>query len=613
MTEKKEIASVRLGPARGRQTGETPRDRRGAVKRLLSYASPYRLHLVIVFFLVILSTFSSLAGPILIGKALDQFIAPGNLSGLQRLLISMIAIYLVGGLATIFHGIMMVNVGQSLIADIRYELFSHLQRLSMSYHDHHSVGDLMSRVTNDSEAINVVLSNGLITFITNILTLGGIMISMFVLNWQLAIGALILLPLMIFITGFVTRKTRIAFREVQQNLGRMNAVMEENIAGIRVVKAFARADATITQFKKANAANRNSGVKADIITAALGPMFTTMSTITITATALLGGWLALQGLVTVGMIATFVIYIMNFFRPMRGIAMLYNSLQSALAGAERIFDVLDTTSSVVDSPGAKSLPKVVGDVIFDHVTFSYEPSKLVLRDVCLHAKAGETVALVGPTGAGKTTIVNLLSRFYDVDEGSISIDGIDVRELKQGAIRRMLGIVLQDTFLFSGTVLDNIRYGRHDAEEEDVYSAAKLANADWFIRRLPNGYKTQVSEQGHNFSQGQRQLLAIARAILADPRILILDEATSNVDTRTEMLIQDALLTLMANRTAFVIAHRLSTIRSADQVLVIDNGRIIEQGTHKALLDQRGFYYNLYRSQYRRIAEDSLFVNELKS
>jgi ATP-binding cassette subfamily B protein len=513
----------------------------------------------------------------------------------------MLSIYLVGGAATIAHGIMMVNIGQRVIKDIRVELFSHLQVLSMAYHDSHKVGDLMSRVTNDSEAINVVLSNGLITFITNVLTLGGIMVSMFILNWRLAIGTLILLPLMVYITSKVTRLTRLAFRDVQRNLGTMNAVMEENIAGIRVVKAFARSEDTTAQFEVANAANKKSGVKADIITAALGPMFTTMSTITITATALLGGWLALRGSATIGVIATFVVYIMNFFRPMRGIAMLYNSLQSALAGAERIFEVLDSTPSVQDRQKPKLLPNFRGEVRFEHVTFGYKPDEHVLKDINLHCSPGETVALVGPTGAGKTTIINLLSRFYEVNSGSICIDEVDIREIQQKSIRRQLGIVLQDTFLFSGTVMENIRYGRLDASDKDVYAAAKLANADWFIRRLPLGYDAQVSEQGNNFSQGQRQLLAIARAVLADPRILILDEATSSVDTRTEVLIQKALLNLMEGRTSFVIAHRLSTIRSADQVLVIDDGRIIERGTHETLIALQGFYYKLYMSQYHRV------------
>jgi ATP-binding cassette subfamily B protein len=540
-----------------------------------------------------------LAGPILLGRAIDQYVIPRNLPGLGQLVLIMLTLYLLGGLASVLHGVLMVYIGQRLIAVVRVQLFNHLQWLSMAYHDQHKIGDLMSRVTNDTEAINSVISNGLIEFTTNVLLLGGIMVSMFLLNWQLASGTLILLPLMLYITSLVTRRSRVAFRQVQRNLGTLNAVMEENIAGIRVVKAFARAADPRAQFQVANAASRKAGISAEIITAALGPMFTTMSTVTFAATALLGGWLALRGLVTVGIIATFVVYIMNFFRPMRAIAMLYNSLQAALAGAERIFEVLDAKTAVADHPNAQPLANIKGAVTFEDVTFSYQPDKPVLQNVSLTADPGQMVALVGPTGAGKTTIINLLSRFYDVDSGTIAIDGQDIRTVQQASIREQLGIVLQDTFLFSGTVLENIRYGRLTATDDDVIAAAQLANADWFIRRLPQGYQTQVSERGHNFSQGQRQLLAIARAILANPRILILDEATSSVDTRTELQIQEAVLRLMAGRTAFVIAHRLSTIRQADQVLVIDNGRLIERGTHDSLLAQEGFYYNLYMSQFR--------------
>ncbi|MCX6049326.1 MAG: ABC transporter ATP-binding protein [Chloroflexi bacterium] len=503
------------------------------------------------------------------------------------------------------QGLLMVGLGQHLVADIRLQLFNHIQNLSMAYHDSHKVGDLMSRVANDTDAINSALSNGVIDFVSNILLLGGIMVAMFVLSWQLAIGTLIILPSMIYITSIVNTHSRQAFRSVQRNLGALNATMEENIAGIRVVKAFAREAATIDEFIAINAVNRDVGIKADVIIATLGPMFTTMSTITIAVTAWLGGWLAVRGIVEVGVIATFVIYIMNFFRPMRAISMLYNQLQSAMAGAERIFEVLDERPGIQDVPGALALAHIQGSVKFDHVNFEYTPGKPILIDVNLEAQPGATIALVGPTGAGKTTIISLLSRFYDVTSGAIYVDGQDIRDIQQASLREQLGIVLQDTFLFSATVMENIRYGRAqgapDATDAEVIAAAKLSNADHFIRLLPNGYQTQVSEQGNNFSQGQRQLLAIARAILADPRILILDEATSIVDTRTEIHIQQALLRLMEGRTAFVIAHRLSTIRKADLVLVVNDHRIIERGTHEELLAQRGFYYNLYMSQYRRV------------
>jgi ATP-binding cassette, subfamily B, multidrug efflux pump len=569
--------------------------------KLLNYLGPYRPTLLLVALLVLIVTAANLLGPILVGRAIDNYVVPRDLPGLLRLSLILLGVYLVAGVASILQGMLMVNVAQGLVADIRSELFAHLQHLSMAFFDRRPVGDLMSRVSNDTDTINSTLSNGLIEFTTNILTLGGIMVAMFFLNWQLAIGTLILLPIMLWITGEVTRRSRVLFRNVQRNLGTLNAEMEENIAGLRAIQAFAREEETLTEFRQINAANRDAGIKADVIIAALGPMFTTMSTITIAATVLLGGWLALRGVVEVGVIATFVIYIMNFFRPMRAIAMLYNQLQSSLAGAERIFAVLAEKPSVQDEPDAQPLPSIQGDVRFDHVDFAYTAGKPVLIDVNMQAQPGQTIALVGPTGAGKTTFINLLSRFYDVTGGAIYVDGHDIRTVQQASLRQQLGIVLQDTFLFSATVMDNLRYGRLGASDDEVVAAAQLANADRFIRLLPQGYQTKVSERGHNFSQGQRQLLAIARAILADPRILILDEATSSVDTRTEMQIQEALLNLLKGRTAFVIAHRLSTILNADQVLVINDHRIIERGTHEVLLAQGGFYHDLFMSQYKRV------------
>lgn len=587
----------------GRPSGEQAKNRQKTMRRLAEYLRPYRMSLVTVTILVVIATFLGLAGPVFFGKALDEYIVDGDVDGLVLMAVLMLAVYLLQGVFTVIHGILMIRVGQHFVADIRATLFKHFQVLSMDYHDQHRVGDLMSRVSNDSEAINQILSNGLIQFTTNILSLGGIMVAMFFINLPLAIGTVTILPIMLWLTGQVTGRTREAFRGMQQNLGRMNAIMEENIAGIRAVQAYARESGAVDQFQLASVDYRKAGIRADFITAALGPMFTTMSILTIAATSLLGGWLALQGLVSVGVLATFVVYIMNFFRPMRGIAMVYNQLQAALAGAERIFEVLDEEASVQDKPDAITLENIKGYVKFEDVSFSYVPDKPVLTDINLDVEPGQTIALVGPTGAGKTTIISLLSRFYDVTAGKICLDNYDIRDVKQDSIREQLGIVLQDTFLFSGTVRDNIRYGRLNATDEEVIEAAKLANADRFIRLLPLGYETEVSEKGNNFSQGQRQLLAIARAILADPRILILDEATSSVDTRTEIQIQQALLRLLEGRTAFVIAHRLSTIRNADQVLVVNDHRIIERGTHDDLLEKRGFYYDLYMSQYHRLAE----------
>lgn len=589
-----------MGGGGGRLTGEAAHNTQGAVVRLLSYLRPYYPKLAVVGVMVLISTGLGLTGPIILGRIIDLYVIPRDAEGLTRTVLILLAVYLGNGAAAIVQGLVMVDLGQHLVNDIRSQLFAHIQRLSMAYHDRHRAGDLMSRVANDTDAINRVLTNGLTEFVANILLMVGTLVAMFVLNWQLAIGTLIIIPIMLYITARVTSYSRRAFRQVQRNLGALNAISEENIAGIHVIKTFAREEDAVAEFVEANRAYRKVGIQADIITAALGPMFTTMSTVTIAVTALLGGWLALRDLVQVGVIATFTIYIMNFFRPMRAIAMVYNGLQSALAGAERIFEVLDEVPTVDDEPNAEALPEIYGRVKFDHVSFYYEPEKPVLNDVSLEAAPGQTIALVGPTGAGKTTIISLLSRFYDVTEGSISVDHHDIRTIRQDSLRRQLGIVLQDTFLFSGTVMENIRYGRLDATNEEVFAAARLANADRFIRLLPDGYHTHVSEQGHNFSQGQRQLLAIARTILADPRILILDEATSSVDTRTEVQIQEALLRLMKGRTAFVIAHRLSTIRNADQVLVVNDHRIIERGTHAELLAQEGFYYNLYMSQFRR-------------
>lgn len=587
----------------GRPTGEKAKDRRGTLLRLSDYLKPYHGRLVLVAALVVVATLFGLIGPALLGLAIDQYVVHHDLEGLLHISLVMLGVYLAQGVFTAIHGVIMIRIGQYFVADIREALFRHFQALSMDYHDRRRTGDLMSRISNDSETINQILSNGLIQFTTNILSLGGIMVAMLLLNLPLGVGTLIILPIMLWFTSQITERTRKSFRGMQKNLGWMNAVMEENITGIRAVQAYAQEDAAIEQFQQASLAYRKSAIRAVFITAALGPMFTTMMILTVAATALLGGWLALQNIVTVGVIAAFVVYIMNFFRPMRGIAMVYNQLQSALAGAERIFAVLDATPSVTDAPHALPLRDIRGAIKFAEVDFAYEPGELVLEDINLEVAPGQTVALVGPTGAGKTTIISLLSRFYDVSGGSIRIDGKDIRGVTQDSIREQLGIVLQDTFLFSGTVMENIRYGRLGASDEDVIEAAKLANADDFIHLLPRGYQTQVSEKGHNFSQGQRQLLAIARAILADPRILILDEATSSVDTRTEIHIQEALLRLLKGRTAFVIAHRLSTIRNADQVLVINDHRIIERGAHDQLLALGGFYHQLYMSQYHRLAE----------
>ena len=591
----------RIGMGGGRPTGEAARNPRRTMGRLLQRLRPFRSRINLVAGLVLASTALGLAGPILLGRAIDLYIAQGDLAGLARVAGALLAIYGLAFGATLGQSVLMVDIAQRFVSSLRLLVFERIQRLSLADHNQRRTGDLMSRVGNDTEAINQTLSNGLIEFVSNALLLLGSLVFMVVLNWRLGLGALLLLPTMLFATGLVTVRSRKAFRRVQRQLGAMNAAIEESVTNFRDVKAFGQEKDAQAEFARVSREYRRVAIRAEVIMAILGPMFSTMSVVCLGALALYGGWLAVNGYVQVGVIATFIIYIRNFFRPLRALAMLYNQLQSAIAGAERIFEVLDTEPSVTDRPRAAALAQTQGRVEFDRVHFAYEPGVPVLRDVSLCAEPGQTVALVGPTGAGKTTIVSLLSRFLDVTAGAIRIDGQDLRDVQQASWRRQLGIVLQDNYLFSGTVLENIRFGHPEATAAEAMDAARIANADWFIRRLPAGYASRVSERGHNFSEGQRQLIAIARAVLAQPNVLILDEATSSVDTRTEIHLQNALLELMKDRTAFVIAHRLNTIRHADVILFILDGRVVERGAHAELVAQRGHYYRLYSSQRDRL------------
>jgi ATP-binding cassette subfamily B protein len=429
--------------------------------------------------------------------------------------------------------------------------------------------------------------------------MAGILVAMFVLNFWLALASLLVVPVMFWFTQFVARYTRRGYRELQKHLGELNAVMEESISGQKVVHAFRRNESVVDSFRQRNRQVFEAGVYANSYAMLLMPLTNVLGNFFVIVLAGLGGWLALRNLVSVGVIATFISYGQNFIGPLRQLANLYNSIQAALAGAERVFEIIDTPSEVDEAPDSMAAGSIRGDIRFERVHFAYRPGVPVITGMSLEARTGEIIALVGPTGAGKTTLINLLTRFYEVGEGRILIDGQDIRDIQKADLRRQLGLVLQDTFLFSGSVMENIRYGRLDATDEEVIQAARIANADHFIRQLPQGYQTLLSERASNLSQGQRQLLSIARAILADPAILILDEATSSIDTRTEVRIQKALLRLMQGRTSFVIAHRLSTIRDASRVLVINNGQIVEQGTHQELLDRRGFYYRLYASQFK--------------
>lgn len=589
-----------MRPGRGHgMRFEKAKNVKGATRRLLGYLYPYRVTLIIVFVLATFGTTMALLGPYLMGVAIDKLVAKELLSALVRTVSLMLAAYGISWVANTGQGILVATIAQKAMRKLRGELFAHIQRLSLAFHDSRSSGELMSRLTNDMDAISRVLSQNVTQLFSGLLTLVGILIVMFILSPWLALASMIFLPLMMGLVALIGRKTRTAFRSYQSNLGVLNGTLEETYSGQRVIMAFGQEDRVLDKFDASNATVRDVGIQAMTYALLIMPMMGVLSNANVAVVAGLGGWLAIKGIVSIGLIATFVTYSRRFAQPLRQLGDLYNQVQAALAGAERIFNVLDTVPDLEDTADASDLEQITGDVTFEAVDFNYVPDVPVLKGVSLHVDAGQTIALVGPTGAGKTTIVNLLTRFYDIDAGAIKIDGKNIRSVHKDSLRRQLGIVLQQSFLFAESVMENIRYGRLDASDDEVIAAAKLANADRFIRRLPEGYNTELSERGANLSEGQRQLMAIARAILADPRILILDEATSSVDTRTEVQIQEALLTLMKGRTSFVIAHRLSTIRNADKIVVIEDGEIVEQGHHKELLKQRGFYYRLYMSQFR--------------
>ena len=589
---------MRGGPGRPGKI-EKARDPRRALTRLIPYLKPYGVILLIVFAFILASTVLGLIGPYLMGQAIDKFIAVKKIAGLATIALWMLAVFVLGNLCDLASGWLMARVSQKALKGVRNDLFGHLQTLSLKFFDTNTAGELMSRLTNDIDAINQAVSQNVVSLVASVLSMAGILIAMFIMDVWLTLAALAVVPLMLWFTQFVAKYTRKGFRELQKHLGEMTSVTEEAISGQRVIKAFRRNDSVIEAFRKSNQDVYKAAVYANTYALLLMPLTNQLGNLFVITIAGLGGYLALKGLVTIGTIAAFISYGRSFVNPLRQLSNIYNAIQGALAGAERVFEVIDTQPEIDDAPEAVPLDKVQGHVTFDHVKFSYSPDKPVIKDMTLEAKPGQIVALVGPTGAGKTTIVNLLNRFYEVDAGEIRIDGRDIRQIKKDDLRRQLGLVLQDTFLFSSSVMDNIRYGRLEATDEEVIEAARMADADHFIRKLPQGYQTMLSERASNLSQGQRQMLSIARAVLAEPSILILDEATSSVDTRTEVRIQNALLRLMKGRTSFVIAHRLSTIRDADELLVIKDGEIVEKGTHQQLLDQHGFYHHLYLSQFK--------------
>jgi ATP-binding cassette subfamily B protein len=578
---------------------EKAHDPQRALRGLLRYLTPFKVGMVIVFVFVLIYTFLGLIGPYLMGQAIDRFITTKQVSGLATISLWMLVVYVLNNLGQVIANWEMSNISQRVLKLMRKDLFTHLQVLPIGFFDRNPAGELMSRLTNDIDAINQAVSQNVTALIASVLSMVGILVAMFILDRWLALATLLVVPIMFWFTQFVARYTRRGFQELQKHLGEMNGVMEEAISGQKVIKAFRRNDSVVETFRERNQEVFKAGVYANSYALLLMPLTTVLGNFFVIVLAGLGGWLALRGLVSVGLIATFISYGQNFTNPLRQLANLYNSIQAALAGAERVFEIIDTPAEIDDAQDNHLLEMIHGDVVLENVRFGYRTDTPIIKNLSLVAKAGEIVALVGPTGAGKTTIINLLTRFYETDDGRITIDGKDIRDLKKADLRRKLGLVLQDTFLFSDSIMENIRYGRLEATDAEVVEAAKVADADHFIRQLPQGYQTKLSERASNLSQGQRQLLAIARAVLADPGILILDEATSSVDTRTEVRIQKALLRLMQGRTSFVIAHRLSTIRDADRVIVINDGEIIEQGTHQQLLDLHGFYHHLYLSQFK--------------
>jgi ATP-binding cassette subfamily B protein/subfamily B ATP-binding cassette protein MsbA len=565
----------------------------------LGETKAYRGELLLALGLIILGAVAQAAAPWLVGQAIDRDILNGDVPGLVRTLIGLLAVYAIGGLATRAQIFQVGSVGQRLLASLRGRLFEHFGRLPLAFFDRRPLGDLMSRVTNDVDTLNQLLSQGLTQLLGSLFGLVGIVLAMLLLNVPLALVSFTVIPLIFLATSVFSRLARRAFRMTRETTGDVTADLQEEISGIREAQAFNRTDANIARFRERNLANRDANVSAVAVTAAFAPTIDVLSTLGTAVVIGFGGYLLLAGQLSVGVVAAFLIYVQQFFRPIQLVSQVYTQLQAALAGAERIYAILDESEEAPDPPRALVLDGVDGRVTFDGVWFDYDPTRPVLRDVSFDVAAGQTVALVGRTGAGKTTIANLIPRFYDVSRGAVRIDGQDVRGVTRASLRRQTAMVLQEPFLFGGTVADNIAYGRQGATRAQIQAAAEAVDAHGFIEALPQGYDTRLAEHGSTLSQGQRQLLSFARAVLADPRILILDEATSSIDTRTEERIQAALGRLLRGRTSIVIAHRLSTIRDADLILVIESGQIVERGSHAVLLAAGSRYADLYQRQFR--------------
>jgi ATP-binding cassette subfamily B protein len=585
--------------------GPRAADSRAAARRLWTYLSAHRRALALVLVLVAATTGLQLLGPLLWGRAVDLGIRAERPRVLAIMVLAIVLNATLSAACQWLQNVQMIKISQRAVRDLRRDLFRSLQGLALRYFDHHAHGDLMSRLTNDVETVNGVLSQAAGQLFGGLLTVIGAVFAMLWLNWRLTLAAVLVLPLSAGLMQSMALITRRSFRARQAALGTLNGLVEETIVGQKVVVAFRRQPRVLADFDAANGDLRRAAARAAVIGGLMGPAMNFIRNVGQAIVVGAGVWMVVVGRATVGTMWAFMDLSRQFMWPIMGIAQMYAMVQAALAGAERIFAVMDEPPEPPDVPDAKQLDTVAGEVVFDRVSFGYDPAKPVLRDVSFRAAPGQTFALVGPTGAGKTTIINLLARFYDIDAGQIRLDGHELREVARDRLRRSLGVVPQDTFLFADTVRANIRYGRLDASDEEIEQAARMANADTFIRHLPAGYETELNEAGGSLSAGQRQLLAIARAILADPAVLVLDEATSSVDTRTEAHIQEAMLRLLAGRTAFIIAHRLSTVRQADQILVIDHGQVVEQGTHGELLAAQGLYWRLHTTHYEGVEAEA--------
>ncbi len=589
---------------------EKPKDFKGTFSKLLNYLRPYKLKLIIVMIFAIGSTVFSIVGPKILGKATTEIFEGiiSKISGVEgggidfqyilNIILLLIGLYVISALFSFIQGLIVTGVAQKVSYNLRKEISEKVNRLPLKYFDGVSHGDVLSRVTNDVDTVSQSLNQSMSQIITSATTLVGVLIMMLSISWQMTIAAVLILPISMILVMTVVKKSQKYFRAQQKSLGQVNGHIEEVYGGHNIMKAFNAEDEVIEEFSKINGELYNSAWKAQFLSGMMMPIMTFIGNIGYVAVSILGGWYAIRKTIEVGDILSFIQYIRSFTQPIAQVAQISNVLQSTVAAAERVFEFLGEDEEIKESEVPVKLEEVEGSVTFENVKFGYNEDKIIINNFSADIKPGQKVAIVGPTGAGKTTIVKLLMRFYDLNEGRILIDGYDINDFTREDLRDNFGMVLQDTWLFSGSIMDNIRYGRLDATDDEVIKASKSAYAHRFIQTLPDGYNMVINEEANNISQGQKQLLTIGRAILSDPKILILDEATSSVDTRTEVLIQKAMENLMKGRTSFIIAHRLSTIRDADLILVMKDGDIVEQGSHEELLQKNGFYAELYNSQF---------------